>query len=595
VVNNPNYLDFDIKLLNCNSLNLCCSTENYDLKMDAICNLDADIILLSDIRLGQMNNKSATHKINSTLLKSRLRNHQFLFNLSMNKRGVAILITKKIKTEIIEEFRDQNENILHIKANLNGAELVLGSIYGPNTTDREFYRNIDTFLNRHRNLPVVFGGDWNTTWDNSPADANIDILGMARTPNMVNGGLLRDLAERHGLTDPFRVLNPNKQSFSYKPFGNSRLNKSRLDFFVISSNLLGMVKECCVFPGLLSNQFDHKPVYLKFNKEKSKISGGLKNWFLDDDLVRMSTEIATLQVYSNAIIREENLQIFNTLFESINTLVANFAQCLQLKEKITTNIETELMFENTLLAAKIGEHNATIDQLPNWETLSNCSKIVCDKEFFRALTDRISEQVSRVQSKLNKYKNQKKNKLITEINCLEDSYLDNRDRIRNCEQELNKIINIEHRRLIQNKKNFENLTFEKPSRRFLDIAHNIGKGEKLTNINNDNGYPFETTNELNKYITNFYADLYRRDPEVDGSIEDFLGHEICNHPLVRNSKLTNDERIDLENDLTYEELLTALGESNLKSAPGIDGFSNLFIKKFFISWDVRSLNAVSAV
>jgi exonuclease III len=580
-VNNINFLDFDIKSLNCNSLNLCCSTENYDLKMDAICNLDADIIFLSDIRLGQMNNKSATHKINSSLLKSRLRNHQLFFNSSMNKRGVAILITKKIKTEIIEEFKDHNENILLIRVVLNGAEIVLGSIYRPNTTDREFYRNIDNFLNRNKRLSVVLGGDWNTTWDNSLAEANINVLGMARTPNMINGGLLRDLAERHGLTDPFRVLNPYKQSFSYKPFGNTRLNKSRLDFFVISSNLLGMVKECCVFPGLLSNQFDHKPVYLKFNKDRSKSTGGLKNWFLDDDLIRMSTEIAALQVYSNAIIRDENPQIFNALFESSNTLVANCTQCLQLKEKITTNIETELVFEQTLLAAKIGEHNATIDQLPNWETLSNCSKMVCDKEFFQALTDRISEQMSRVQCKLNKHKNQKKNMLIKEINLLEDSYLDNRDRIRNCEQELNKILDLEHRRLIQNKKIFENLTFEKPSRRFLDIAHNIGKGEKLANINNDNGIPFETSNDLNDYITNFYADLYIRDPGVEGTIEDFLGQEICNHPLVRNSKLSNDERYDLENDLTYEELLTALNESNLKSAPGIDGFSNLFIKKFF--------------
>jgi Reverse transcriptase (RNA-dependent DNA polymerase) len=63
--------------------------------------------------------------------------------------------------------------------------------------------------------------------------------------------------------------------------------------------------------------------------------------------------------------------------------------------------------------------------------------------------------------------------------------------------------------------------------------------------------------------------------------EDFLGEEICNHPLVRNSKLNENEKLLLDRDLEFEELLTAIKEANHKSAPGIDGFSNVFIHKFF--------------
>jgi hypothetical protein len=37
----------------------------------------------------------------------------------------------------------------------------------------------------------------------------------------------------------------------------------------------------------------------------------------------------------------------------------------------------------------------------------------------------------------------------------------------------------------------------------------------------------------------------------------------------------------LDKDLTFEELEQALGESNLKSAPSIDRYSNKFIKEFF--------------
>jgi Reverse transcriptase (RNA-dependent DNA polymerase) len=295
----------------------------------------------------------------------------------------------------------------------------------------------------------------------------------------------------------------------------------------------------------------------------------------------MSMELAALQVYSRAILQAENAQIVNSLSEAINTLVANINQCLQLKEKIETNLTNDCEFEKTLLAAKIGEHNATLDQIPNWDALNNCSKNCCDKEFFMAFMDRISDQVSRVQNKLNKLKNKRKNALIKEINLLEDSYLDNWERIRICKRERNSILDIEHRRLIQNKIFFKNLTFEKPSKRFLDIAHNIGKGDKLSNIKKEDGSNFDNNNDLNVYITDFYANLYRRDPAVEGSIEDFLGQEICDHPLVRNSKLNNNERTALESDLTFEELFSSLNESNLKSAPGIDGFSNLFIKKNF--------------
>jgi hypothetical protein len=140
---------------------------------------------------------------------------------------------------------------------------------------------------------------------------------------------------------------------------------------------------------------------------------------------------------------------------------------------------------------------------------------------------------------------------------------------------------LELKRLISNKKIFENLTHEKPTKRFFGIAHNIGKGEKISDIKTDNGENFESSEKQREYITNFYSSLYSSDPTVGGTIEDFLGDEICNSPLVRNSKLTAEQQADLDQDLTFSEIEKALGESNMKSAPGIDGYSNKFIKRFF--------------
>jgi hypothetical protein len=128
---------------------------------------------------------------------------------------------------------------------------------------------------------------------------------------------------------------------------------------------------------------------------------------------------------------------------------------------------------------------------------------------------------------------------------------------------------------------FENLTHEQPSKTFLDLAKAIAKNDDISVIRDSEGNIFNSENERDKHITDFFSNLYRKDEEVGGSIEEFLGPDICQHPLVQNSKLTNFEREGLDADLTIEELSKALKESNLRSAPGIDGFSNKFISKFW--------------
>jgi hypothetical protein len=51
--------------------------------------------------------------------------------------------------------------------------------------------------------------------------------------------------------------------------------------------------------------------------------------------------------------------------------------------------------------------------------------------------------------------------------------------------------------------------------------------------------------------------------------------------MVSNSKLFDSERDNLEAPLTVDELDKSIDKCNIRSAPGIDGFSNMFIKKFW--------------
>jgi hypothetical protein len=61
---------------------------------------------------------------------------------------------------------------------------------------------------------------------------------------------------------------------------------------------------------------------------------------------------------------------------------------------------------------------------------------------------------------------------------------------------------------------------------------------------------------------------------LEGCIENFLGIEILNHPIVRNLKLNENERLRLDSPVSEFELETALEGANLKSAAGIDGINS---------------------
>jgi hypothetical protein len=71
------------------------------------------------------------------------------------------------------------------------------------------------------------------------------------------------------------------------------------------------------------------------------------------------------------------------------------------------------------------------------------------------------------------------------------------------------------------------------------------------------------------------------DDTVEGSIEDFLGPTICAKTTVMESKLSDYERNELDKQLDIVELDIALKHANLRSAPGIDGYSYRFINQFW--------------
>ncbi len=115
----------------------------------------------------------------------------------------------------------------------------------------------------------------------------------------------------------------------------------------------------------------------------------------------------------------------------------------------------------------------------------------------------------------------------------------------------------------------------------LNLAKKTDSGDNLNNICDNSGSKFVNDSDRNRHIGDFYRSLYQPDPNVQGTIEDFLGPEICAHPMVLGSKLNMLEKNHLDRPLDVAELDKALLEANLRSAPGVDGYSYRFIAKFW--------------
>jgi exonuclease III len=241
---------------------------NQTLKICGITKLKSDVIFLSDIRISNRNLISSAEDIKRFFINNPYEKYSCVFNSTKNKRGVGILIKQSLPFRIIEQVNSEDENILALRINLRNTEVIFISIYGPNSPDPAFFNELTGILTRFPALPVVIGGDWNATLSNEPVQNNIDVLNMARIPNLTHSNKICEMLENFNLSDPYRFFYPDRKDYTYIPRFNLSQNKSRLDFFLMSDTLLDDIGDCFIHTGLQNKLFDHKAVTVIFNKTK---------------------------------------------------------------------------------------------------------------------------------------------------------------------------------------------------------------------------------------------------------------------------------------------------------------------------------------
>jgi exonuclease III len=286
---------------NCNSLNMSHSTsQNQNVKINAITSINSDFIFLCDLRLGNKNLTVITGEVTKKFLTNPTAAYSFLSNSTKTRRGVGILYKNSLNLDLLELRRDPGENFILAKVSVKNFTIIVGTVYGPNEHDPHFFRSLYTAIKELGNHPLIVGGDFNCTYSVDKIDSNIDCLHMVDVPNHRHSTYLREMCDALGLADPFRLLNGNKRQYSYKPFGYQRKNRSRIDFFLATIDIVGPETICNIGDSTLGSFFDHKTCRLKFKptiKQKRKKRLMVYNNILSDPDVDIIAWIATFETY----------------------------------------------------------------------------------------------------------------------------------------------------------------------------------------------------------------------------------------------------------------------------------------------------------
>jgi hypothetical protein len=186
---------------------------------------------------------------------------------------------------------------------------------------------------------------------------------------------------------------------------------------------------------------------------------------------------------------------------------------------------------------------------------------------------------------LNRYLGREKKNLIARITLLSSDYINNIQEIGEVERKLRLLSEQEIESALIQHPVFEHLNGEKMSPYFLKLAKGAKKTASLLQVVDDDGNRHETNRDCKEYITKYFEKIYKA-PEAmplnfTGVIERFLGPEICNSRIVLDCKISDRESALLDRDISLLELDSAVKDGKLRTASGMDGFSNFFIKKFW--------------
>ena len=199
-----------------------------------------------------------------------------------NARGVALVIRKALKIEVHNILKDDEGRYLILYVTIEGHKWLLGNVYAPNEDSPQFFTNFFADVERFNPEFMIIGGDLNLG-----LDTKVDRSGLSRN-NDKAAKIINETLDKIDLVDVWREHFPDKNGFTWRKLRPKPVF-SRLDYLLISSNLLQFSADVEILPGFRT---DHSMVQLKLNFCPEKRGPGY--WKLNCSLLKDSNYVNSI-------------------------------------------------------------------------------------------------------------------------------------------------------------------------------------------------------------------------------------------------------------------------------------------------------------
>jgi hypothetical protein len=220
---------------------------------------------------------------------------------------------------------------------------------------------------------------------------------MPLPPSNIRSQKIYEIMQEGKLTDPFRMLWPDRRDFTYIP-RSGRQNRSRIDFFLVSDSLLFNITDASISHSLQTNLFDHKTIFLSVGKTEVCNTGIIHNSTINHDRFLDIVRTATVDAYLNHA--DPNTP-------DIDRLKINVGTSLQLIRDLNNTLSLlELEGRTDAGLAKLDRINndlmTAINNLPRLDDLNNIALLSTPETFFEILCMSIKNNLLSFQGWLKK-------------------------------------------------------------------------------------------------------------------------------------------------------------------------------------------------
>ena len=160
----------------------------------------------------------------------------FFSGTKSNSEGIGILFDKSFSFKVIKYVDLVPGRLQVIEISHNDREITFINIYGYNSDHTSLFEKLDTYINEFEDKNFIIGSDFNTVLNHELDKKH----GISETHKKCRS-FLNNFINTNELSDIWRIQHPNKKQYTWHSSHKPPIF-CRLDFFLISNNLINMTK-----------------------------------------------------------------------------------------------------------------------------------------------------------------------------------------------------------------------------------------------------------------------------------------------------------------------------------------------------------------